>query len=144
MSLKTFGLLATFCSAFVIANPATHTATPLDKTPAKVSPMATKTQLGTMNATKALPSATAIAPTTKGLSTTVIEAEPDAITPKININTATAQELAEQLSGIGTVKAQAIVEYRQKHGKFKTLNDLATVKGIGATTIANNYGRITL
>ncbi|MFI3246757.1 MAG: helix-hairpin-helix domain-containing protein [Ferrimonas sp.] len=142
MSLKIFGLLATFCSACVIANPATHSA--VEKASAKASSMAAKTQLATMNATKALPSATAIVPANKRLSTTAIEAESDAITPKININTATAQELAEQLSGIGTVKAQAIVEYRQKHGKFKTLNDLATVKGIGATTIANNHGRITL
>ena len=49
---------------------------------------------------------------------------------KVNINTADAKELAT-LPGIGTVKAEAIVKYRKKHGKFKTVNDLKEVKGIG-------------
>lgn len=49
---------------------------------------------------------------------------------KVNINTANAEELAT-LPGIGAVKAEAIVKYRKDNGKFKNVNDLKEVKGIG-------------
>jgi len=49
---------------------------------------------------------------------------------EVNINTADATELAT-LPGIGQVKAEAIVQYRKDHGKFKNINDLKEVKGIG-------------
>ena len=48
----------------------------------------------------------------------------------VNINTASVKEL-EALPGIGVKKAEAIVKYRDEHGKFKTKQDLAQVKGIG-------------
>jgi len=50
--------------------------------------------------------------------------------PPVNINTASAAELAT-LSGIGPAKAQAIVEHREKNGQFKTVDDLKLVQGIG-------------
>jgi competence protein ComEA len=61
--------------------------------------------------------------------------EPERDTPKragalVNINTASAQEL-EDLPGIGEHMAQRIIEYRQKHGPFKRLEDLMEVRGIG-------------
>jgi competence protein ComEA len=49
---------------------------------------------------------------------------------KININTADAEQLAT-LPGIGQVKAEAIIKYRKDKGKFKNINDLKEVKGIG-------------
>ena len=49
----------------------------------------------------------------------------------LNINLATAQELSEQLPGIGEVKAQAIVSYRKAHGNFALIDQLAKVPGIG-------------
>ena len=52
---------------------------------------------------------------------------------KININTATQEEL-ESLPGIGKVKAKAIIEYREKYGKFKNEKDIIKVKGIGEKT----------
>lgn len=49
---------------------------------------------------------------------------------KLDINSASAAEL-ESLPGIGAKKAQLIVEYRDKIGKFTTVQDLSMVKGIG-------------
>ena len=53
----------------------------------------------------------------------------------VNINTATQQEL-ETLQGVGPVKAKAIIDYRKANGDFKTVDDLAKVKGIGDKTVA--------
>jgi len=49
---------------------------------------------------------------------------------KLNINTATVEELAS-LQGIGEKKAKSIVEHREKAGSFATIEDLKDVKGIG-------------
>ena len=48
----------------------------------------------------------------------------------ININTATIEELTT-LTGIGDVKAEAIIKYRNEVGKFKTKEELLNVDGIG-------------
>jgi len=49
---------------------------------------------------------------------------------KVNINTADVEELAT-LPGIGSTKAEAIVQYRKTIGNFKKIEDLTEVKGIG-------------
>jgi len=56
----------------------------------------------------------------------------------ININTADADTLAAELTGIGATKAAAIVAYRESHGLFKSLDDLVNIKGIGAKTLEKN------
>ena len=56
---------------------------------------------------------------------------------KININTASAEELA-QLKGIGPSHAAKIVAYREKNGPFKMPEDLMQVSGIGQKTIEAN------
>jgi competence protein ComEA len=56
---------------------------------------------------------------------------------KININTASAEELV-QLKGIGPSHAAKIVAYREKNGPFKMPEDLMQVSGIGQKTIEAN------
>jgi len=53
----------------------------------------------------------------------------------VNVNTADAETISAELKGIGLKKAKAIVEYRSKHGPFKSADDLSLVKGIGDRTI---------
>jgi len=62
----------------------------------------------------------------------------------ININTADAEALAKELKGVGQVKAQAIVEYREKYGDFKSVDALSNVKGIGQAIIGSNQENIKL
>lgn len=59
----------------------------------------------------------------------------------ININTATADEL-QTLSGIGEVRAKAIVEYRTQNGNFSKIEDIKNVSGIGDATFNNIKSQI--
>lgn len=60
----------------------------------------------------------------------------------VNINTADAETISKELDGVGLTKAKAIVEYRQKHGPFKSADDLSLVKGIGERTVDLNRSNI--
>jgi competence protein ComEA len=69
--------------------------------------------------------------------------KPAPITPMtVNINTADAATLAAALDGVGASRAKAIVEYRDAHGPFKSVDDLAQVKGIGERVVDANRARI--
>ncbi len=63
---------------------------------------------------------------------------------KININTANAEQISTSMTGIGESKAKAIVEYRKTHGKFKSIQDLENVDGIGMKTVERNKDKIML
>lgn len=63
-------------------------------------------------------------------------------TGKLDINRASAAELAAVLNGVGLAKAEAIVAYRTEHGPFKSIEQLAEVKGIGLKTVEKNRDRI--
>ena len=52
----------------------------------------------------------------------------------VNINTATAEEMASGLPGIGPVLSERIVAYREEHGAFVRSDQLMDVTGIGQTT----------
>lgn len=55
---------------------------------------------------------------------------------KIRINYATQEEI-ESLSGIGPSKAEAIIQYREEHGMFQSVEDLLEISGIGEKTLEN-------
>lgn len=62
---------------------------------------------------------------------------------KVNINTANIERL-EALSGIGASTAQKIIEYREKNGKFQTIEDIKKVSGIGESKFNNIKDKITV
>ncbi len=74
-------------------------------------------------------SAAAQTPSRQGTSRSRSAAKP-ASTAIVNLNTATAADL-EALPGIGAKTAARIVEYRQKNGPFKKVEELMNVRGVG-------------
>ncbi|MDO9317601.1 MAG: helix-hairpin-helix domain-containing protein [Gammaproteobacteria bacterium] len=82
------------------------------------------------------------APTTLFAQPVEKPAEVSDVLNKVDINTADAATLALALDGIGMAKAQEIVAYRELNGEFKSIEELAEVKGIGEATIAKNRDRI--
>lgn len=68
-------------------------------------------------------------------NSTSLENSANGLKMSININTATAIEL-EQLTGVGPSTAKAIIEYREKNGAFKTVEDLLNVRGIGPAKLS--------
>ncbi len=63
---------------------------------------------------------------------------------QVNINTADAQTMSKHIRGIGLKKAHAIIQYRLKNGKFKSVQDLVKVKGIGPKLIQKNRDVLTI
>ena len=61
----------------------------------------------------------------------------------VNVNEASAQEL-ELVKGVGPALAERIIEYRTANGKFKSLDQLKEVKGIGEAKLSKMKNKITL
>ncbi len=61
----------------------------------------------------------------------------------VNINTATAAQL-DKLPGIGPAVAARIIEYRQKNGQFKKVEELMNVKGIGEKSFLKLKSQLTV
>ena len=73
-----------------------------------------------------------------GLATATALAEP------VDINSADADTLARELHGVGPSKAAAIVEYREQHGPFSSIDALGAISGIGPRTLELNRDRISI
>ncbi|MCG3144503.1 MAG: hypothetical protein HONDAALG_01933 [Gammaproteobacteria bacterium] len=83
--------------------------------------------------------------TFKNLSLAALLAvSPLAFGEPVDINTADAATLAKELNGVGEAKAQAIVAYREQHGPFQSVEELAMVDGIGEKTLAANKDKLTV
>lgn len=67
----------------------------------------------------------------------------DKVSTLININTADLEQLKE-ITGIGNIKAQSIIDYREANGGFKSLEELKNVDGIGDKTFEKIKNEITL
>lgn len=60
----------------------------------------------------------------------------------VDINTADAQTIAKELNGIGESRARAIVEFREKNGRFASAEDVLKVSGIGPQVLKLNRDNI--
>ncbi|AFJ47950.1 ComEA family DNA-binding protein [Shimwellia blattae] len=63
---------------------------------------------------------------------------------RVSINSASAEELAEILNGVGLKKAESIVRHREANGPFKTPESLSEVPGIGTALVERNMALIKL
>jgi competence protein ComEA len=61
----------------------------------------------------------------------------------VNLNTATAEQL-EALTGVGPATAHAIVTWRQQHGRFRSVQDLLQVRGIGPAKLESLRDQVTV
>ena len=77
-------------------------------------------------------------------STEVAKKKAAPVADSVNINKASAEEIAAVLTGVGDKKAADIVADRKANGAFKSVEDLARVKGIGPATIEKNLSKIKL
>jgi competence protein ComEA len=78
-------------------------------------------------------STTCVFAANKNIKTTPAQTATSA-SARVNINTANETSLAN-VKGIGAKKAKAIIDYRQKNGEFKSVNDLAKVSGLGDKSV---------
>lgn len=88
-----------------------------------------------MSAWKILAAAIAL-----GLSSLTFAAGP---AEPVDINTASAEALAEAIHGVGIKRARAIVSYREEHGAFSSVDELTQVRGIGEKTVEKSRDRLT-
>lgn len=63
---------------------------------------------------------------------------------KVDINRADAATLASGITGIGPAKAEAIVAWREANGPFRSIDQLAEVRGIGLATVERIRDQVTL
>ncbi len=62
----------------------------------------------------------------------------------ININTADKETLMSAIKGVGEKRAEAIIAYREDHGPFKSIEELANVRGVGPSIVESNMDNLSL
>ena len=62
----------------------------------------------------------------------------------VDINSADAKTLATTINGVGLKRAQAIIEHRNMHGPFDSVEALREVPGIGMKTVNDNKSKLTV
>lgn len=92
-------------------------------------------------ASLSLAAVAAEAPKTETAKSPVVQVAQVAV---VNLNTADAETLQRELSGIGETKAKAIVAYREEHGNFASIDELLEVKGIGEATLEKNRDKLSV
>ena len=65
-----------------------------------------------------------------------------ALAGPVDVNSADAETISAELTGVGLSRATAIVEYRKENGPFKSVDELLNVKGIGERTLELNENNI--
>jgi competence protein ComEA len=65
-----------------------------------------------------------------------------ALAGPVDLNSADANTLAKELDGIGLARAKAIVEYRERNGKFRSVDEVLNVKGIGPSVLEQNKANL--
>ncbi|SQF99808.1 competence protein ComEA helix-hairpin-helix region [Paucimonas lemoignei] len=82
--------------------------------------------------------------TASAMKSSMAPAMHDQMMGKVNINTADAETLQKELSGIGKGKALAIVAYREANGEFTSVDELIEVKGIGKAILDKNREKLSV
>ncbi|MFB3090857.1 MAG: ComEA family DNA-binding protein, partial [Gammaproteobacteria bacterium] len=62
----------------------------------------------------------------------------------VNINTADKESLMTSIKGVGETRAEAIIAYREQNGPFKSIEELAEVRGIGASIVEANMDNLSI
>lgn len=66
----------------------------------------------------------------------------DSASEKINLNQADVKMLSGSVKGIGKKRAESIVKYRESHGEFKSVEELAQVQGLGAGFVKSHLAEL--
>ena len=62
----------------------------------------------------------------------------------VNINTADKETLMTSIKGVGETRAEAIIAYREQNGAFNSIEELAEVRGIGASIVEKNMENLSI
>ena len=62
----------------------------------------------------------------------------------VNINTADKETLMTSIKGVGETRAEAIIAYREQNGDFKSVEDLAEVRGVGPSIVEKNMDNLSV
>jgi len=62
----------------------------------------------------------------------------------VNINTADKEALMTSIKGVGEKRAEAIIAYREQNGSFKSVEELAEVRGVGQSIVEKNMDNLSV